>query len=54
VPINRIIRIRTRYFRHAYPPTRDIWLSEVELSPENDLSFFSVGDFIEQNLFVSN
>jgi hypothetical protein len=22
VPINRIIRTRTRYFRHAYPPTR--------------------------------
>jgi hypothetical protein len=29
VLINLIIRIRTRYFRHAYPHTRDILVSEV-------------------------
>jgi hypothetical protein len=29
VSINPIIRIRTRYYRHAYPPTREILVSEV-------------------------
>jgi hypothetical protein len=37
VPINPIIRTRTRHYRQAYPPTRDdMVMSPAGLGPEND------------------